>query len=200
MYIEVYFIIIYNSFLLIFQGTPKMTSTAHLIVLLLDINDNPPEFEHSLYEQTVPEDTPLGNTIMRVFATSKDTGVNAEISYAIIGGNEQGKFRVDSSTGVLAISEELDYEAVKEYMLTIQANDGGTPSLSNTAIVKINITDANDNTPVFAQAVYQSEVAENAQVGTNIIQVQTALFLMSLYSVIACYLLGYITVLRLLPG
>jgi len=148
-----------------------MTSTAHLIVLLLDINDNPPEFEHSLYEQTVPEDTPISTTIMRVFATSRDTGVNAEISYSIVGGNEQGKFSVDSVSGILTIEEELDFEAVKEYMLTVQANDGGTPSLSNTAIVKINLTDANDNVPVFAQAVYTAEVKENARQVTNILQV-----------------------------
>ena len=109
--------------------------------------------------------------IMRVFATSRDTGVNAEITYTIVGGNEQGKFSLDPVSGVLTITEELDFEAVKEYMLTVQGNDGGTPSLSNTAIVKINLTDANDNTPVFAQTVYTAEVAENARQGSNVMQV-----------------------------
>ncbi len=66
---------------------------------LIDINDNPPEFEHSTYTSTVPEDTSVGSSVMQVFATSRDTGINAEISYDIIAGNEQNKFRMDSKTG-----------------------------------------------------------------------------------------------------
>ena len=66
---------------------------------LIDINDNPPEFEHSVYSTTVREDTSVGSSVMQVFATSKDTGINAEIMYDIIAGNEQGKFRMDSKTG-----------------------------------------------------------------------------------------------------
>ena len=66
---------------------------------LIDINDNPPEFEHSVYSTTIREDTSVGSSVMQVFATSKDTGINAEIMYDIIAGNEQGKFRMDSKTG-----------------------------------------------------------------------------------------------------
>ncbi len=36
---------------------------------------------------------------MQVFATSRDTGINAEITYNIIAGNEQEKFRIDDTTG-----------------------------------------------------------------------------------------------------
>lgn len=76
-----------------------MTSISYLIVRLLDINDNPPEFERSMYSVNVREDTHVGMSLMRVYATSRDTGVNAEITYSITGGNEHGKFRIDSRTG-----------------------------------------------------------------------------------------------------
>ena len=66
---------------------------------LIDINDNPPEFEHSVYTTAVREDTSVGSSVIQVFATSRDTGINAEIMYDIIAGNEQGKFRMDSKTG-----------------------------------------------------------------------------------------------------
>ncbi len=83
----------------ILQGTPKLTSRAYLLVRLLDINDNPPEFEHSTYTNTIREDTEIGSSVMQVFATSRDTGINAEITYNIIAGNEQQKFRIDDTTG-----------------------------------------------------------------------------------------------------
>ncbi len=76
---------------------------------------------------------------------------------------------------MLAIIDPLDFESAREYFLSILATDGGTPPLSNTAIVKVNVTDANDNAPVFGMTVYHAEVSEDAQVGHNIIQVKCRL-------------------------
>lgn len=198
------------------QGTPKMTSRAYLIVRLLDVNDNPPEFERSIYTHMVREDAQVGVNIMGVYATSRDAGINAEITYSINSGNEQGKFRIDSKTGTLLwdirffkfmmddipglqliahavclfniagqlmVVQPLDYESTREYVLTIMATDGGTPALSNTAIIRINVTDANDNFPAFAQKIYNAAVSEDAQSGENVIQV------------LICYLLLKITLL-----
>ena len=67
--------------------------------------------------------------------------------------------------------QPLDYEAVKEYVLTVQATDGGTPSLSNTAVVRFNITDTNDNPPIFSEPTHSASVREDAQVQHNIVQV-----------------------------
>ena len=72
-----------------------MTSTAYILVLLLDINDNPPEFERAIYGVMLPEDTQVDTSVVIVFATSRDTGVNAEIVYTIVHGNELAQFRVD---------------------------------------------------------------------------------------------------------
>ena len=76
-----------------------MTSTAYLVVLLLDINDNPPEFERALYRVTVSEGAGVGDSLARVYAASRDTGVNAQITYAITTGNEQGCFSVTPKSG-----------------------------------------------------------------------------------------------------
>ena len=74
-------------------------------------------------------------------------------------------------TGVLSVIDPLDFESAREYFLSILATDGGTPPLSNTAIVKVNITDANDNAPVFGMTVYHAEVTEDAEVNAVVIQV-----------------------------
>lgn len=89
--------------------------------------------------------------VVRVFAASLDIGVNAEIAYSIVGGNEHGKFTVDALTGWLTLAEPLDYERQREFHVTVQALDGGTPPLSNHAAVNVTVRDANDNLPVFSQ-------------------------------------------------
>lgn len=153
------------------QGTPLMSSVATLIVNVQDINDNPPEFTSKYYFGVVPEIDSIGTEVVRVLATSKDTGVNADVYYSIIGGNEHKKFKIDNITGVITISDMLDYERAKDYFLTIQAIDGGIPPLSNIATVNITVTDCNDNAPIFVQSSYSARIREDAQIGDKILQV-----------------------------
>lgn len=49
-----------------------------------DVNDNLPVFERRDYLVSVPEDTSPGTQVLAVFATSKDIGTNAEITYLIL--------------------------------------------------------------------------------------------------------------------
>ena len=74
--------------------------------------------------------------------------------------------------GTVKLENSLDYERSKEYILTIEAEDKGTPPLSNTAILKINISDHNDNSPVFSQEQYHISVREDSQVGTRLLRVR----------------------------
>ncbi|KAJ8667841.1 hypothetical protein QAD02_009504, partial [Eretmocerus hayati] len=153
------------------QGEPRLQSSTHLVVNVQDINDNPPEFTAKYYFARVPEMDAVGTEVARVLATSKDTGVNAEVYYSIVAGNEHKKFSIDPKTGVISIAEQLDYERAKDYLLTIQAIDGGVPPLTNHASVNITVLDSNDNAPVFAQPSYRGEIREDAKVGESVIQV-----------------------------
>ena len=69
---------------------------------VLDVNDNPPEFEHSSYYASIEESANVGTLVKRVKATSLDIGVNADITYTIAAGNEQGKFSIDTVKGKLS--------------------------------------------------------------------------------------------------
>ncbi|XP_060526655.1 fat-like cadherin-related tumor suppressor homolog isoform X2 [Cylas formicarius] len=153
------------------QGTPQLSTVTHLVVNVQDINDNPPEFANKYYFATVPEIDAIGTEVVRVLATSKDIGPNAEVFYSIIGGNEHKKFAINKTTGVITIADTLDYERAKDYFLTIQAIDGGIPPLSNIATVNITVTDCNDNAPVFNQASYSARIREDASVGDKILQI-----------------------------
>lgn len=73
--------------------------------------------------------------------------------------------------GAIFIIDNLDYESSHEYYLTVEATDGGTPSLSDVAAVNINVTDINDNTPVFSQDTYTAVVSEDAVLEQSVITV-----------------------------
>ncbi|XP_067842913.1 protocadherin Fat 1a isoform X3 [Heptranchias perlo] len=149
----------------------KLSSVCTVLVSVLDINDNPPVFEHREYLATLSEDIPLGTEVLQVFAASRDIEANAEITYSIISGNEHGKFSIDANTGAIFVLENLDFETSHEYYLTVEVTDGGTPSLNDVATVNINVTDINDNTPKFSHDVYMAVISEDAPLGQLVVRV-----------------------------
>ncbi|KAG8191614.1 hypothetical protein JTE90_018546 [Oedothorax gibbosus] len=153
------------------HGIPPLSSNVLLSIRVLDVNDNPPEFTNKMMYATISESAPIGSEITSVHATSEDIGVNAEISYSIIGGDELGIFEISPTTGQIKLVKPLDYEAVRDYFLTVQAIDGGTPPLSNQAVVNITVTDSNDNAPIFSQDSYRAIIREDATVGSQVIQI-----------------------------
>ncbi|XP_061608209.1 protocadherin Fat 3 isoform X2 [Phyllopteryx taeniolatus] len=146
-------------------------SQVDLTVLVLDVNDNAPVFQRRDYTVTVPEDVAVGTEVLRVLATSADIGPNAEISYRIRSGNEMAKFSIDRNLGSLFVADDLDFEVCKDYYLTVEAWDGGSPPLSAATMVTIQLMDINDNAPVFSQDVYNVLVSEDAPVGQSITRV-----------------------------
>lgn len=152
------------------MGAFPLSSTVVVTVNVLDVNDNPPQFSRKLYAASVPENSPVLTEILRVLATSLDIGVNAEITYSIVGGNEHRHFKIDPASGGITLAEPLDYERAREFYLTVQALDGGTPPLSNHAAVNISVLDSNDNPPVFTQTSYSASVREDTGIGETVIR------------------------------
>lgn len=68
--------------------------------------------------------TAVSTEVIRVWATSKDEGVNAEVKYDIVGGNGYFHWGVDPETGAIFSNGTLDYERIREYILTVRARDG----------------------------------------------------------------------------
>ena len=52
-----------------------------------------------MYHASADENTTVGTEVLKLLATSRDSGVNAEISYSIIGGNEHNMFQINPRTG-----------------------------------------------------------------------------------------------------
>ncbi|XP_057694792.1 protocadherin Fat 3a isoform X5 [Corythoichthys intestinalis] len=153
------------------QGLPvPLSSSVNVTITVLDINDNPPVFERRDQLVTIPEDVAVGTKILTVYAASKDIGTNAEITYSIRSGNEHGKFGIHSLFGSIIVAQSLDYETCRDYFLTVEAQDRGTPPLSAITTVNINVTDVNDNAPMFSRDLYTTVVSEDATIGESVVQ------------------------------
>ncbi|NXB66969.1 PCD23 protein, partial [Struthidea cinerea] len=103
------------------RGTPSLNSTAVVLITVLDVNDNPPVFSNPEYHVHVRESIPIGSHITEVSANDCDAGTNAEITYAIISGNDRGHFCLDGRTGSVNLTKTLDYEDTMKFTLIIQA-------------------------------------------------------------------------------
>ena len=75
------------------MGSPPMSSEVNVSVVLVDVNDNSPQFNKSEYHAYVMENQPIGTPVLIVTATDDDTGSNARLSYGLHGGNF--RFNID---------------------------------------------------------------------------------------------------------
>ena len=69
---------------------------------------------------------------------------------------------------------------MREYVLNIEARDAGDPPLSDTCMVTVTITDANDNKPTFSQLTYTANIREDSKIDDQVIQVCDVLLLLCL--------------------
>ncbi|XP_038579695.1 LOW QUALITY PROTEIN: cadherin EGF LAG seven-pass G-type receptor 3 [Micropterus salmoides] len=149
------------------------SATVKVFITVLDENDNVPQFSEKRYVVAVKEDVRPHSEILRVSATDRDKDSNAAVHYNIISGNSRGQFSIDSVTGEIQVVAPLDFEAEREYTLRVRAQDNGRPPLSNnTGIVSVQVTDVNDNPPIFVSTPFQASVLESAPVGSSILHIQ----------------------------
>uniref|UniRef100_A0A8B9UGM0 Cadherin domain-containing protein n=1 Tax=Anas zonorhyncha TaxID=75864 RepID=A0A8B9UGM0_9AVES len=147
-------------------GEPARTGTARIRVSVLDANDNAPVFSQAVYAVRVPEDVPVGSTLLTLTATDADEGLNGDVKYSFKGISKKFSriFHLDPETGSIRLLRSLDFEEGNSYEMEFEANDGG--GLSDNAVVTISVTDVNDNAPEISVRSALSEISEDAPPGT----------------------------------
>ncbi|XP_038600145.1 cadherin-23 isoform X1 [Tachyglossus aculeatus] len=155
-------------------GTPSKTSTSTLTVRVLDVNDETPTFFPAIYNVSLPEDVPRDFRVARLNCTDNDVGLNAELSYFITGGNQDGKFSVGYRDGVVRTVVSLDRETTATYTLILEAIDNGPSGKrrTGTATVYVTVLDVNDNRPIFLQSSYEASVPEDIPEASSIVQLK----------------------------
>nr|XP_036872474.1 protocadherin beta-9-like [Manis javanica] len=143
-------------------GSPPRSGTTIIRIVILDINDNAPQFSQAIYETQALENSPVGSPIAKVSAGDLDSGVNADISYSFFDASEDIRttFQINPFSGEIVLRLLLDYELVKSYKINIQAIDGG--GLSATCTVLVEVLDTNDNPPELIVSSLSNYIAENS--------------------------------------
>ncbi|XP_061195482.1 cadherin-related tumor suppressor-like [Saccostrea echinata] len=148
----------------------EKSSTATVSVTVEDINEHP-VFKQSSYQLLVSENTATGTTVGSISAVDDDEGINGQVHYRIVSGNDDSKFHIDISKGIISVVTPIDYEDIKTVVMAIEAFDLGSPSLSTECSVIVKILDKNDNAPELLQTVLQERVSESALIGQSVISV-----------------------------
>nr|XP_048293531.1 protocadherin Fat 2 [Myodes glareolus] len=149
------------------RGDPPLTGETLVVVNVSDINDNPPEFREPQYEANVSELATCGHLVLKVQALDPDVGDTSRLEYLILSGNQDRHFSINSSSGIISMFNLCKKQLGSSYNLRVGASDG---VFRATVPVYINTTNANKYSPEFQQHVYEAELAENARVGTKVIE------------------------------
>ena len=126
------------------------TASALVIVAVLNVDDEVPEFEHRQYSLSVPEKQPPMTLVGHVAATDADAPPFDALQYHLNGGVDADAFVLDPKTGSLRTRKILDRERQSEYHVTVMAESVGRGSASRRAFanVTVQVGDLNDHAPV----------------------------------------------------
>jgi protocadherin-16/23 len=148
------------------EGPAPLYAHAVLNVSLTDENDSTPKFTQTSYTAAVWEGNSKGAFVTQVVATDADEGPNASLIYYIVDGNEDNAFIIEPPfSGIVKTNIVLDREIQDVYRLTIIATDEGSPQMTGTCLLQINVIDINDNIPTL-QPISDISISESVPVGT----------------------------------
>ncbi|XP_052011310.1 protocadherin gamma-B2 isoform X22 [Apodemus sylvaticus] len=153
----------------------KPLNIFHIAVILQDVNDNAPLFKQGEVDLNIGESTRPGKAFPLDPALDLDAGSNSLQKYYLTDNEYFEVTEKETPDGrkypELILKRFLDREEKKFHQLILTAVDGGDPPRSGTAQIRIQVTDANDNPPVFSQDVFRVTLRENVPPGFSVFQV-----------------------------
>ncbi|XP_040200876.1 LOW QUALITY PROTEIN: protocadherin gamma-C5-like [Rana temporaria] len=152
-------------------GEPARSGSCHITIKVLDINDNSPIFDQSVYKIKLKENLPLNTIVLSLNATDLDEGANGEILYYFDSHTSDSSrllFDLNQHSGDIFIKGYVDYEEFNFHELSIKAEDKGLPRLIGNCLVQVEIEDVNDNPPEMSFSSLMNEIPENIPLGTSV--------------------------------
>ncbi|GCB65904.1 hypothetical protein scyTo_0000487 [Scyliorhinus torazame] len=150
---------------------PERSGSAEIIITVLDVNDNVPVFDQSVYWVKVTENIVEKTVVIKLSATDLDEGTNADITYSFSSYTPERVrelFSVEPHTGEILVRGVLDYEEANIYEMNVQAKDQGATSVPVYCKVVVEIVDVNDVEPEVTLMSLSSPITENATIGTMV--------------------------------
>ncbi|XP_054573930.1 LOW QUALITY PROTEIN: protocadherin beta-6 [Eptesicus fuscus] len=134
------------------MGTPRLKTQHNITLLVSDVNDNAPAFTQTAYTLFLRENNSPALHIGSVSATDRDAGANAQVTYSLLPPHDPqlplaSLVSINADNGHLFALRALDFEALRAFEFGVGATDRGSPALSSQALVRVQVLDANDNSP-----------------------------------------------------
>nr|XP_047123814.1 protocadherin Fat 4 [Hydra vulgaris] len=143
----------------------KFTTFATVVVTIINLNDNYPQFEMFEYFASILENATRNSLVVNVNANDLDAF--GKLSYILFNTTDL-PFKIESETGSIKVSDNLDREKIRSYSFKVIVFDSGNPKLHNETNIVVKILDVNDNRPKFKSNVEVISLKENKPVGTSI--------------------------------
>ncbi|XP_047441120.1 protocadherin beta-16-like [Mugil cephalus] len=149
-----------------------LTDSCKIIVEVTDTNDNHPSINIMSKTNSISENSNLGTVITIFNVQDPDSGENGKVTCNI---EENLPFVMKTTSKKffsLVTDSDLDRERDSEYNITVTCSDEGVPSLSSSVTLTLQISDVNDNAPVFERSSYEAYIVENNTPGLSIFTVK----------------------------
>ncbi|CAO1327367.1 unnamed protein product [Diamesa tonsa] len=132
------------------NGRPPLDDVCTFKVNIEDINDNPPVFDKTKYEELMPEDLLVNKIVARISATDLDDGNNSFVMYEVLESRDYKYFRIDNTSGVISLNRHIDKKPGQFYVINVRAfNTVPDPVQTAEIEIRIRIIESNKRPPVF---------------------------------------------------
>ncbi|XP_053574581.1 protocadherin gamma-B2-like [Bombina bombina] len=153
-----------------------LVAHSKVLIEITDENDNAPEISVTSLTSPIQEDSLPGTVVSLIEVHDQDSGENGEADCHVI---ENVPFELIISSGSgsyyrMVTSGFIDRESKSSYNITLLATDKGSPPLSRRKIIRLDISDVNDNPPVFSKSNYVVYVPENNLPGASIYNIHAS--------------------------
>ncbi|XP_029588099.1 protocadherin beta-16-like [Salmo trutta] len=149
-----------------------LSDSSKIIIDVIDVNDNSPVINLISKSGSIPEDSRPNTVIAMMSVNDPDSESNGKVHCGI---NANVPFTIKSTSNTfysLVTDSDLDRERDSEYNISVTCSDEGVPSLSNSVTLTLQISDVNDNAPVFERSSYEAYIIENNTPGLSIFTVK----------------------------
>lgn len=161
------------------QGPDSLTADATVIIRVSDVNDNAPQITVNTLAATgtdlaeIAEDAVMGTFVAHINVKDPDSGRNGQFNCSL----SDSHFRLQQLYDVeyqIITQAYLDRETMPSYNLALLCQDYGIDSQVAIKHIEVAVIDVNDNSPLFRQPSYMSNIIENHPVGTYLVQLNAS--------------------------
>ncbi|MDZ4683669.1 MAG: cadherin repeat domain-containing protein, partial [Planctomycetaceae bacterium] len=150
------------------NGAPTSSSSATVTVNITNLNEAPTFLAPTTF--TISENRPVGQFVGDVNTSDPEGNT---VTYSIIGGDPNAQFAINATTGVITVAKAtINFETTPQFLLSVKAQDNGSPANSRTQTITVNIANLNEAPAFLTPTTFT--ISENRPVGQFVGDVNTS--------------------------